>query len=389
MYDKNYAMQKFNLTDFMLYTSEKINSQPIIINNLKNRKISCYIIDSIPIIVLFYVNDEYCYSINIYDFNLVILKNNIKMSEKINNFNEDHGMFSKCLQIKDTLGFFIYYQNMNPNSLQLKIGNINKGERNEYSFSEKFKKELNTYSFDTTTLLNDFVKINDQRFALISISSSDNSIFYILLFDLYNEYTQMKIRVYKSKLYKYKIIKELEASLYNNHLSISCTILKNDEDIPETTPKYDNYCYSIFFIIGYTNITVNTIDITDYFTDDDINNEKNIVTKLTENIIIDNNIFGNEVARNKIKLVSIPDEIIFYNNSENQKLINGNILDINYTFEVDMELVRTDKYYTLEYQIIVQEPNYGKFNSYTIDKINCQSSGTKKIILIKKCFMGK
>ena len=130
-----------------------------------------------------------------------------------------------------------------------------------------------------------------------------------------------------------------------------------------------------FFIIGYTNITVNTIDITDYFADDNINNAKNIVTKLTENIIIDNNIFGNEVARNKIKLVSIPDEIIFYNISENQKLINGNILDINYTFEVDMDLVRNDKYYTLEYQIIIQEPNYEKFNSYTIDIIDCPASG--------------
>jgi len=371
MYDNNYVIQKFNLTDFILYTSEKINSKPIAINFL-NRIASCFIMDSLQIIILFYVDNNYYYSINIYDFNLNILKNNIIISEQINSFNQNHGMFSKCLSIKETLGFFIYFKNMNSYSLQLKIGYIDVD--NNYSFSEKFKKDLNNYSFDTTTLLNDLIKINDERFALISISSNDNSIFYIILFDLYNEYTQMKIRVYKSKLYQYKIINELEASLYNNHLSLSFTILKNDDEIPQSTLKYDNYCHSIFFIIGYTNETNNTIDITDYFMDDNVNNEKNIITKLTQNIIIDNNIFGNEVVYDKIKLFSIPDEIIFYNNSENQKLINGNILDQNYTFEVDMDLVRTDKYYILEYQFIIKEPNYEKFNSYTIDIIDCPSS---------------
>jgi hypothetical protein len=76
MYDNNYVIQKFNLTDFILYTSEKINSKPIAINFL-NRIASCFIMDSLQIIILFYVDNNYYYSINIYDFNLNILKNNI------------------------------------------------------------------------------------------------------------------------------------------------------------------------------------------------------------------------------------------------------------------------------------------------------------------------
>ena len=374
IYDKSYVLQKFNLTDFILYSTEKKNSESITLS-FYNRIISCYIIDSLKIIIFFYINNNnnniyniyYYYSINIYDFNFNILKNNIVITEEIskNSFVDNHGMFSKCLSIKDTLGFFIYYKTMYSNSLQLTIGNIDK---NNYTFSVIFKKDFNNYSFDTSILLNDLVKINDERFAFISISSNDPTIFYILLFDLYNEYTQMKIRVYKSKLYKYKIDKELEASLYNNHLVLSLTILKNEDNVPFSY-KYDDYYYSIFFILGYTNETDNIINISDYLFDG-----KNIVTELTKNVTIDNNIFGYEVVYDKIKLVTIPDEMIFYNkNNENKKINNGDILDKNYKFEENINIIKTDKYYSLEYQPIIQEPNYVKFNSYAIDIIDCQS----------------
>ena len=51
-----------------------------------------------------------------------------------------------------------------------------------YKSAEVQAKVINTYSFDTNKLLNDFVKINDERFALISISSSDNSLARTTLF---------------------------------------------------------------------------------------------------------------------------------------------------------------------------------------------------------------
>ena len=374
IYDQSYVLQKFNLTDFILYSTEKKVSESITLS-LKNRIISCYIIDSLKIIIFFYINNninnindiKYYYSLNIYDFNLNILQNNIKLTEEISkaSFNDDHSMFSKCLPIKDTLGFFIYYKTMYSNSLELIIGNIDK---NNYSFSKILTKNINNYSFDTSILLNDLVKINDERFSFISISSNDPSIIYILLFDLYKEYTQMKIRVYTSKLYKYKINKELEASLYNNHLALSFTILKNEDNIPTFT-KLDDYYYSILFIIGYTNGTDNIIDFSDYLTE-----QKNIVTQLTKDVTIDNNIFGYEVVYDKIKLVTIPDEIIFYNkNNENKKLNNGDILDKNYKFEENINIIKTDKDYSLEYQTVIQESNYEKFNSYPIDIINCQS----------------
>ena len=81
-------------------------------------------------------------------------------------------------------------------------------------------------------------------------------------------------------------------------------------------------------------------------------------------------IFGYEISE-KIRLISIPDEIIFYNvNDVNTKLSNGDILNKEYILKQNESLVKTNKYYYLEFQFIVQEPDYNTFNSkakYIID----------------------
>ena len=365
---KNYILQKFSFSGFNLNSISKNDSESISIG-FDNRIVSSFIMESLSIIVLFYINNNKCYTLNIYDFNLNKLKDNVVISENINPFNEGIGIFSKGLYIKDRLAFFIYYKNTNANSLHLKIGNIN----SDYSFTNKLEKDIERYSFSTSVLFNDLVKVNDERFAFLAVSDNDYTIFYILLFDFYNEYNNLKIRIYKSKLYKNKLNKELVLDIYNGYLVFTSTIIKSDITIPEGA-NFDQYRYSIFIIFGYVNGTDFMIDISEYFMDDDISNENNIFIKLTENITIDNNIFGYEVINDKIKLISIPNEIIFYNKSNiNNKLLNGDILDKNYKFVQNVNLIKTDKYYSLDYQIIIKEPDFDTFNSYAIKIIDIPS----------------
>ena len=47
MYDTNYVMQKFNLTDFILYTSEKINSEPNVEDEIKKHKCGKHVVKKI------------------------------------------------------------------------------------------------------------------------------------------------------------------------------------------------------------------------------------------------------------------------------------------------------------------------------------------------------
>ena len=93
-------------------------------------------------------------------------------------------------------------------------------------------------------------------------------------------------------------------------------------------------------IFGYANGTDGEIDISPYLSDSDSDNpDINLVTKLLENIIIDNNIFGYEIV-NKIKLVYIPEEIKFYNGEIEQELQNDDILVLNYKIKQNNELIK-------------------------------------------------
>ena len=94
--------------------------------------------------------------------------------------------------------------------------------------------------------------------------------------------------------------------------------------------------------------------------DDNNNNDKNIITALTENVVIENNIFGYEIIREQIKLNSIPNEVLFYNIIEDNEvpLSNGDILNRNYKFKQNLSLEKTNQYYSLEYQYYVQDPDF-------------------------------
>ena len=86
-------------------------------------------------------------------------------------------------------------------------------------------------------------------------------------------------------------------------------------------------------LFGFANGTDNTIDISFCFTDiENYEGSNNWITKLSEVFTIDNNIFG-YISANKIKLISIPNEIFLYNGEETTELTNENILEFDHRLE--------------------------------------------------------
>ena len=123
------------------------------------------------------------------------------------------------------------------------------------------------------------------------------------------------------------------------------------------------------------NGTDDTIDINKYI-NKEITNQNNLVSVLTENAIIDNNIFGYEILNDQIKLVHIPDHLIFCNNDNNIRLENGDILQRNYNLEINSGL-SDDNY--LEYQIMIIEADYDAFNNHSNDIKNYTKEGVEFI----------
>ena len=91
--------------------------------------------------------------------------------------------------------------------------------------------------------------------------------------------------------------------------------------------------FSIFMLFCFAKGTDNTIDISSCFTDiENYEGSNNWITKLSEVLTIDNNIFG-YISANKIKLISIPNEIFLYNGEETTALTNENILEFENRLE--------------------------------------------------------
>ena len=335
------------------------------IDNYYNRVVSGFIMGSL--IIIFHLNRELKYSIIVYDLNITHKKTMTGIWDitSTSNYNKGDGLFFKCILLKENIGVFIFYTGLYDYYPVLKIGSI---DESSYTFTLLFEKTISNYEFNNNViLLNDLLKINDNRFSFVTVSK-DSTTLYVFLFDIYNNNQNMKIRIFKPNLTNYKFVKELSIIIYNNYLAFTSSVV-----IPGSYTSEGTDCFSIFMIFGYANGTDTIFDISLYFTDDNENNEYNLINDLTQNIVINNNIFGYEVVQ-EINLVSIPEQIFFY--KENVLLSDNQTLNMNYKFKQNKDLLKTNEYYSLVYQFIMQEPNYETFNGLSDAIIDCSKTGT-------------
>ena len=355
--------------------------QKIIDNNSISRIVSYFEINS-NLFVIFYLNknnynNNFEFIIELYDNNF-----NSKKTLTIGNIEDNYfpyryeGVFYKGIYIKSNIGAFLFYKSQTNLVPQIKIFEIS----NTYSFTEKFDFNLNSLvDLNTGPILNDMIKINEKRFSFIS-SSNDREKLYIILFDFYDNDRKIKERIYKINLYdlyNYKIYRELTTILYNNFLTLSASACNT-----EACDQNSNY-FSFIIIFGYINGTNSNINISNFLSEFDVinnNNENNLIDVILENIKIDNNIFGYEFEK-KIKLITIPEELNFYNIEDGveTQVNEDEILNHDYKISQNNNIKLGNKTYSFEFQSISQEPEINKFNEYTIETnirycINCENN---------------
>jgi len=376
--DKDYIIKKLSFNDFSLSPSIAKDNDPYDIN-FANRLVCSCVLDNL--IAVFYINYNKYYAINLYNFDLDWLnKNNEIIIDQIIDFPEGYGIFSKCYHLKERKIILIYFKSQSSNSLKLKIGNISL----DYTFTDLLTKELNENNFKTLPLFSDFIKIDEERFIFVGVSSNSSQLLSILLIDLFNDYNNMKIRSYESNLNNlYEVYPELSANIFNNLFVFTSTVVS-----PGSSDEF-----SIFMMFGYANGTDETIDLSEYFMDDHIyiNNNKNIVAELTKNIIIENNIFGYEV-KEQLKLVSIPEEILFYNKNNDgaETLLSSNdTLNKDYTLKQNISKEKSYEYYSLDYQIIIKEKDYDDFNSIALTIVDYPAYGSSSYVDQRAFFQPK
>ena len=177
-------------------------------------------------IICFFLTDKGEYIITAYDLNL-IEKKNITLPYTKYFFEQT---FYKCFYLKDEIGvfsYFEYFEGRNPEYFPIIIfkkyyENTTGIDIVNYKYEKIIMDKINIL-FDPYILLNDLIKINNNKFCFCSTNNGPKDNLYIILINLFGEH-YFKVRYYLIDLihlYGYTIHMQLRAHNYNNFISLA------------------------------------------------------------------------------------------------------------------------------------------------------------------------
>ena len=349
-YNYKLAILKFRIPNFDLNAIIEDGNENVE-NTPGNRISSSVIITQFDLLALFYMNVEGYFCASLYDYNLQS-RGDMQLDRLATTVPETHdGVFFKSVYLYVQYIAFIYF--VDAYHFRLNILLIDRESYNSYTLNRKLDYSDNNLSLNSEITMNEFLKVNKNR--LVLISTQDYTTLYIILFDLYINVYKIKVRYYHYNFVNDKISKldkEITGLIYNGFLMFTATVLPSAPNA-----NNDNF-FPILLMFGYPNGTDSEINITNFFMDTgNYNSINNLYYYLIRKVEMDNNIFSYQLM-NQIKLVSIPDEILFFNGSNNSSISNNQTIDANYILKQNMNLLKEYKDYYLHYQYLVKEPEY-------------------------------
>ena len=331
---------------------------------IKGNTVSCFITDS-KIIICFNLILEGV----IYQFHIIALNQNLeKLKTKNLNYHmiSDYSYFYKCIHLIEETGVFIFYRSQHVAINMIKKPLImfktydsdSKSFSNYLSFDEI---ELDLFEFNIDSLLNDLIKISDNKLCFAS-TSEDKENLYIVLIKIMNK-NSVIIRYYSIaiyKLYNHKLLSENRLHLYNNYVSFAFNFITKE-----------SFINTAFMIFSYANGEDYDSDIIDFLLNNNNIKIDDIEISLNNYTKIDNNIFGYIYKAIKIKVLRNCEGVEFLSTLDENKYINNNsLLDSNENIKLifSNELITSTKC-EIRYTFIITEPNFNEYNEYSINRI--------------------
>ena len=248
--------------------------------------------------------------------------------------------FFSAIHFKGESGIFFNYKYLNDSYtlypyIFFKKYNI-KTSKFENVFSANNSIILKEFIFINNWGMNDLLKISESKIGFFS-SSKDKKILYIVLISIFDE-DKIKTRYYKIKtfdLYNITFFQEINTIIYNKFIVFGFN--------QYTTKNYD----SSLIIFSYPNGTDSNIDAINYlFNNNDIS-IKNLYFNLSENLTIENNLFGYIYYGIIVQNISIIGDINLVSFLSNKKVEIDNALDkadmlkinfVNNKFEFELNI---------------------------------------------------
>ena len=325
--------------------------------------VSCF--DTYSVIECFYRNSAIKLEVGIYD------KNNLdtKATHIINNneCNLPTKLFLKCIHLGDNIGVYAYYTDDNNKPL-LQLKQLNGYNLDNYLSYNEIDINYNSISISSNYNNNDLIKLNNTKFAFITVTDDDNVYYNILLFvfDIFDN-DKIENRLYKIPFYNfYGILPQegIRGLRLNNNLGIGFTGLNITFN--------ETYTYFMFF--SYPNGT-------DHHEPESrvCINDNNKTIFLNRFLFIENNLFGLEIK--SIKILDLPDGnetgLYFYtkpqsSDEEPRELEINDVIGLNDSIIIQITK-KLNRNYSIEYAGVAYDPSdYQKYNSLS-DAVFLQS----------------
>ena len=354
-YVKRYLLSSIEISDSNTYTSEATS----IISTADNKILSCILTQSNILICILatylypdLTNMYYCYSI--YGNDLIYL--NVQNFYKLENSNYSSN-FVKGIHLKEEIIAVYFYKTLEIGYGYLLIQEL----KDDYFLYAVNSYEINIdkVSFYTNIEYNDFIKINENKLCIASISSTQKV--YLITITLFNDYKDIIIYYYSIELYKlynFNINGDIKLHSYNNFITF-CASVCNEESCDSHT------IFSTLIIFSYPNCIDRKIDLIEYLSNNNtyINDFE---INLANNFKIENNIFGyifdkikitNIFEKDYLKVIKTNGDTILSNN--NNELASNEIIKL---YNDGTDILKGE--YKIEYVGIVTEPDFIQYIQY-------------------------
>ena len=342
-----------------------------IIENIFGELASCFVTEKNGLIICFYGyknGDFISYLLIAYNNEFKELKKDYFIPTGIN-----MGAFFYSIFFREDSGAFIYFNN---ETLYVGYPNIKfiKYDIDEGSFKDYFSNiniiVLNKYLFNCGNLINDLIKISDNK--LVFFTSLYNlETLYIIILNIFNinNIDNIKIRYYSIENYKllnFRLYQDIKGYIFNDFIILGVSYCLVSNCIGLDWYKYSNK----IMIIGYPRRDDEKFDIIKYLVLDNDNSIDNITLDLSTNITIDNNLFGYIYDGIKIRSIESKDYIYLVSSTSNNIIDNETYNELDKIEKIKIKF--KDNIYNkseckIEYSIIVTEPEYEEFEKYPIN----------------------
>ena len=226
-YSKKFKVIKFKLTSFDLNSGYKKLAEYTNWYNYNDRILSAFLLEKHNLLAVFYLKNDYYYQIHFFDYNLTSQGEYqfYGTGHTYNDLDPGNGVYSKAIYLKDDKAIFLFYvARYLDYTLKLRVKQFDSSNK---KFETNIFKYDKVYNFLTDVILNDFIKIDDTHLVHIT-SQNEYKRLYFLFYDFNNDYTNLKMRLFKYEISNYKLRKEFKGYFYNGYFVFTSTLRKRN-----------------------------------------------------------------------------------------------------------------------------------------------------------------